>query len=509
MLVQSFLAWMETAPVRERAEAVTMLANAYLNGALGSDTPQVVEAALTSVLDDPAIMVRRALALAFADRNDAPRHIILSLAADQSEVAGLLVARSPLLTEADLIDLTVTGERMTMMAIALRQDVTARVAHAVLARKDFDSAFALVGNGLSMISEADLLAIAKAYGDQARMREALLARADLPATVRHALLMRVADRLGGFAAEGGFIQKQRQARLVSESVQSGTMQIAKGSGRNLPHFVAHLRETGQLTPSLVLRSVLGGDTAFLTVALADLCDMDVTRVARILGSGAEAASTALMRRAGLPDFLIPVLVAAVRAANVLPEGDKRSDFAMPVLRAAQEGCLQVDGEEGVKLLAMLRRQEAEAARTESRRIAEELKRQSALHIAEVTLVPVDVSAEDLRLDVMPADAVPLIEHAVPPEAEVENKERLVVRMDRIIARPPAPIDRPARPVLSPPQQAKPAALPASAREPRVPSLKALIAEWKAERAEIERAEAAKFAASFGNRNEKPGRSRVA
>ena len=38
-----------------------------------------------------------ALAMAFADRADVPRHIILSLASDQAEVSGLLIARSHLL----------------------------------------------------------------------------------------------------------------------------------------------------------------------------------------------------------------------------------------------------------------------------------------------------------------------------------------------------------------------------------------------------------------------------
>jgi uncharacterized protein (DUF2336 family) len=78
MLVKSFLRWMDTAPAHERAYATTVLAEAYLAGTLGEDTPEAVEAALTSVLDDPAPNVRRALAVAFADRREAPRHLVPS-----------------------------------------------------------------------------------------------------------------------------------------------------------------------------------------------------------------------------------------------------------------------------------------------------------------------------------------------------------------------------------------------------------------------------------------------
>ncbi|MCA4921236.1 MAG: hypothetical protein ING86_00360, partial [Methylobacterium sp.] len=82
MLVTSFLAWIDRAAPRERAEATDLLARAYLSRTLGEETPEAAEAALTLVLDDPDKTVRRALACALADHWLAPRHIVLALAAD-------------------------------------------------------------------------------------------------------------------------------------------------------------------------------------------------------------------------------------------------------------------------------------------------------------------------------------------------------------------------------------------------------------------------------------------
>lgn len=500
MLVKSFLAWMDTAPVRERAEAVAMLTRAYLARALGGDSPMEVEAALTSILDDPSPFVRRELAMGFADRTDVPRHIVLSLAADQAEVSGLLIARSPLLTEADLIDLAVTGERMALMAIALRPDVTCRISHAIVARRDFDSAFVLAGNALAEIADADLLALVEAFGGKPRLREALLARGDLPGTARHALMLILAESLGGYVTGGGFLTPARNKRAMDETMQSGTVTIARSTGDALPGFIAHLREKGQLTPALLLRSVLGGETAFIAAALADLCGMDRARVNGLLASRSDAAIGALIRRAGIPGFLHPALTAAIRAAGVLKVDDRRSTFALPVVRAAQGACIDVPGEDGVRLMALLRRYEAEAARAESRLVAESLRREATDDMAAMSLLPPDIGPDMLRLSGLGDEAAV----AEPEPASVEEavviarSEPRVLMSDRIQAvlsrtAPMREVVRTRGLVLDEP----------------IPSLKSLIAEWKAERETFDRAEAERVAARFGNQNDKPGRSRVA
>lgn len=482
MLVKPFLAWMEIAPVRDRAEAVATLARAYLAGAMGEDSPREVEAALSTVLDDPSPVVRRALAFAFADRADAPRHLVLNLAADQPEVSGLLIARSPILTEADLIDLALTGEKLTLMGIALRADVTPRVAHALAARADLDSAFALVGNGASRISEPDLLAIVAKFGDRPRLREAMLARGDLPPSVRHVLMQKVAATIGGFVAEGGFLNPARKARIVEETVQSGAVAIARRSGPALPGYVAHLRADGQLTPALLLRSVLGGDLDFMAAALADLCRLDRARVAGMLGAKSEPAIAALLRRAGIPAFLEATLVAAIRAAARLPAGGA-GDLALPVIHAAQTACAATEGEEGLRLMALLRRCEAEAARQAARTTAESLRREAIRPAPAITtdaaasLLPPAIGPDMLRLGGIHPDEDE-------SESGGENgAEALTPAMRR---------SRGWGLVLDEP----------------IPELATLIAEWKAEHAAADRARAADLMRS-GNQNDKPGRSRVA
>ncbi|CAN1507039.1 Protein of unknown function DUF2336 [Rhabdaerophilaceae bacterium] len=376
MLVSSFFVWFEQGAPHERAEAVDMLAAAYLTGILDGDSPSAVEAALTLVLDDPSRLVRRTLACAFADAPNAPRHVILALANDHPEVAVPMLARSPILQDADLIDMAISAEPRSLLAMALRLTISEPVAAALIARSHRDTALALAGNAMAEIADADLHAMAVKFGGNAKFREVLLRRGSLPSAVRHHLLQSMGENLSSFLTEGGFLAKDRALRLVGDALQQGTLTIAAGAQRDLAEFVQHLRQTAQLTPGLLLRSVLGGDLQLLVQALAELTELPVSRVSSLVRGRADATLAALFRRAGLPDFLQNPLIAAVRSAQELGPVECRQNLSLQVIRAAQAACFSLGSGEDMRLLALLRRYEAEAARAQSRRLGEMLREQT-------------------------------------------------------------------------------------------------------------------------------------
>ncbi len=120
MFVRKFLAWASSAPAAERAPAAASLARALLNGELPKDEEYEAGVALAALADDPSPLVRRALAIEIAPRSDAPRQILIALAADQAEVAGPILALSPALGDADLIDAAIVGDDAIRLAIAGR-----------------------------------------------------------------------------------------------------------------------------------------------------------------------------------------------------------------------------------------------------------------------------------------------------------------------------------------------------------------------------------------------------
>lgn len=445
MLVQSFFELMETASVSERAEAVKTLAWAYFAGALGENTPEEFQAALASVLDDPAPLVRKALALALAEEAQAPRALVLSLAHDQPEVSAVLIARSSVLAEADLVDLAGSVERIALAGIALRPEVSGHVAAAVAARGNRDTTLLLLRNPSATLFPSTLFSIARHFGADAPLREALLARPDLPAEARHLLLCAVSEALGAFVERGGFSSGLRLKRARAEAVEAGTLTIAAGAGKGLEALVAHLRGSANLTPALLLRATLHGDVAFMAATLALLCDLPLARVETLIGGGSASSIGALARKAGLPEFLIPALVAGLSRAIRLPAAERGRGMNLSVIRAAQSAIIGTAGEESLRLLALLRRHEADAARAQARALAETLRARPPHAEALPALLAPRQAEELLRLTCFEGEG----------ELSVEAQENVAM-----------PAEDPVE------------LLPADAST--VPDLAALIAEWKAE-----------------------------
>lgn len=133
----------------------------------------------------------------------------------------------------------------------------------------------------------------------------------------------------------------------------------------------------------------------------------------------------------------------------------------------------------MRLMALLRRHEADAARAQSRRMAEELRQSVIAERAPLALLPVDIGPEMLRL-------------SMAEEIGTEVREEPAETAMPLPARPePARIVRARGLLLDEP----------------IPDLKSLIAEWKAEHAARDVARSEVFLEA--NRNGKPGRSRVA
>ena len=104
MIIREFLAFTQNASASRRAEASAALARAYLYDGLTADDAWEAKTALLALLDDPSPVVRRALAEACAASARTPRPLVVALSCDAPEVARVVLARSPVLTDADLVD---------------------------------------------------------------------------------------------------------------------------------------------------------------------------------------------------------------------------------------------------------------------------------------------------------------------------------------------------------------------------------------------------------------------
>jgi uncharacterized protein (DUF2336 family) len=389
MIVRQFINWIRTAPAGERAEATRSLARAWLISDLGDDDRGAAEGALLMLLDDPSPLVRQAMAEAFARSTDAPAAIVQALSLDQPSVALPVLEHSPLLIDADLVDIIATGNGEMQCAIARRVNLPASVCAAIAEVGTAAAALELIENPYAELADFSWDRIVERHGHLAAIRESMLVLEDLPAATRLALVAKLSDTLAQFVVARNWLSLDRAERIAGEARDRSTIHIAARSrGDDMRGLVRHLRATGQLTAGLILRALLSGNLELFDAALSELSDLPQARVSALLHDRGGASLQALLVRAGLP----PSTFAAFRAALEVSHESCFADtpgHAARLRRRMVERVLthcETDPQAAEPLLILLRRFATESAREEARMFCDELMAEEAVAPAQHELI---------------------------------------------------------------------------------------------------------------------------
>jgi len=376
MIVRQFINWVKGAPAGERAEATRALARAWLVSDLSEQDRSAAEGALLMLLDDPSPLVRQAMAEIFAHSQHAPAAIVQALALDQPSVALPVLEHSPLLIDADLVDIVATGSREVQCAIARRSGLPASVSGAIAEVGCAAAALELIENAYAELAPLSWDRIVERHGHLAAIREAILVLEDLPAATRAALVSKLSNMLAQFVVARNWLAADRAERVASDARDRSTIEIAARShGRDMEDLVQHLRVSGQLTASLILRAVLSGNLEMFGAALSDLSGMPRHRVTALIRDRRHGAGVqALLRRANLPETTFTAFVIALEANHEFGLIDTEEE-TMRLRRCLVERVLErcaAEREANEPLLILLRRFATEAAREEARLFCDEL-----------------------------------------------------------------------------------------------------------------------------------------
>ena len=375
MIVRQFISWVRTAPAGERAEATRALARAWIISDLSEEDRAAAEGALLMLLDDPSPLVRQAMAEVFARSTEAPGAIVQALSLDQPSVALAVLEHSPLLIDADLVDIIATGNSDMQCAVARRMQLPAAVCAAIAEVGSASAALELIENPNAELAPFSWDRIVERHGHLAAIRESMLVLEDLPAATRIALVAKLSDTLAQFVVARNWLSADRAGRIASEARDRCTVNVAARSrGDDMRGLVRHLRATGQLTAGLILRALLSGNLELFDAALAELSGLPRARVSALVDDRGGASLNALLARAGLPESTFPAFRAALEASQ--ESGFVGTDGGAAKLRRRMvERVLthcETAPEATEPLLILLRRFATESAREEARMFCEEL-----------------------------------------------------------------------------------------------------------------------------------------
>eukprot|EP00903_Cladosiphon_okamuranus_P001714 g1712.t1 len=351
-------------------KAAQEFAERYLAADPGSQERTSMAAALTILLDDPSRPVRKAIAQVLAASPHAPGHVIRCLAHDVDEIAAPILTQSPILTDAELVDLLAEGSDGVQCAIAARENLPASLCAAICEVGCEAACRTLLDNRSANMLQSSLLRLAQRFEDRPDLCDQLLKTRDLPLATRFQLLMRLAENLDDHPIVLERVPEHQRATFLSDAEDKVVLRLALEAGaEDLPEFVEHLRQHGKLTTRLLLRAVCCGRLRFFAAALANLGGVPLPRLCKLLVSVRRSALQAILRKAGLPlrahqAFLLAIDIARQADADFtydLPLDEARM-LTETLLAEMQDGTLGADED----VVAFLRRFAIDVARLEAR-----------------------------------------------------------------------------------------------------------------------------------------------
>src|SRR5215470_6648003 len=381
MIVRQFISWVRNASAGERAEATRALARAWLISDLSADDRAAAEGALLMLLDDPSPLVRRAMADVFCRSADAPAAIVQALAVDQPSVSLPILEHSPLLIDADLVDIVATGGEETQCAVARRISLPASICAAIAEVGTASAALELIENPYAELAPFSWDRIVERHGHLAAIREAMLVLEGLPAATRYALVTKLSDTLAQFVVARNWLSADRAGRIASEARDRSTVHIAaRSDGTDMEGLVRHLRATGHLTAGLILRALLSGNLELFDAALAELSGLPRARVSALLHDSGGASLHALLRRAGLPESTFAAFGVALDVCRENGFADTIGNAARLRRKMVERVLTHCETDRGAAepLMILLRRFATESARDEARLFCDVLLAEDAV-----------------------------------------------------------------------------------------------------------------------------------
>jgi uncharacterized protein (DUF2336 family) len=296
-----------------RAAAAQKLCQAIDRAPLSDEERTVAAEILRIMAADAAELVRRALAVTLKASPLLPRDVALRLARDVESVCLPVLTFSPVFSDEDLADIVRLGGPIRQLAVARRQSLARPVTDALARHGSEKPVAAACTNDKAEFSEAALQRIVDRFQESERVLTAVAYRSVLPLSVSERLLALVGEEVRQHLAAKGQVAPDVALELAFGAVERATVDLVEQAGRaaDVKAFVAHLRETGRLTASLLLRALAQGHMTFFEWGVAELAGVPHHRTWLMIHDAGPLGLKAIYERAGLPARLFNAFRAAV------------------------------------------------------------------------------------------------------------------------------------------------------------------------------------------------------
>lgn len=265
--------------------------------------------------------IRQTLAQRLAKVDWAPAALVRMLAADEIQIARPVIAASPLLLDDDLLQLLVDCSIEHQIQVALRPDLGAAVARAIIAGGDPAVMTALATNRSAQIEATAFTELVDRSRQLAALRAPLTRHPSLDEDLALRLYQWVGEALRQAISDRFTIDPARLTQAVQEAAQASARTTA-AQWDNAPvaedtdaRLVAKLHAAGQLRPAYLIRALREEKLGVFAHGLATLGRFEVTQVHRALQGDTARPLFLACIAVGLDRAAFPALLTEIRKLN--------------------------------------------------------------------------------------------------------------------------------------------------------------------------------------------------
>jgi uncharacterized protein (DUF2336 family) len=304
------------------------------NDAVRSPTIQALLGSIfTDLVTDAEQDIRRILAEKLSIADWPPPALVNLLALDEIEIARSVIARSPVLRDADLVRLLVEGAVDHQIEVAKRPLIGPPVVETILSQAEPAVMIALAGNDTADVSPDAMRRMVEASRDVAGMRSPLARHPRLTGEMAERLYAWVGQSLRSAIVTRFRVDVEALDRALAESVNEARdaplhdpaprNSVADAEQEEMERrLITKLHTAGQLRPSYLLRALREHRLSLFASALATLGGFPPAAVHGALDDDKPERLALACAAVGLDRSAFSTLLALVRELNKgRPGGD--------------------------------------------------------------------------------------------------------------------------------------------------------------------------------------------
>ncbi|MEM6625984.1 MAG: DUF2336 domain-containing protein [Pseudomonadota bacterium] len=263
--------------------------------------------------EDAAAQVRRALAVTLRNSPNLPRDIAVKLSRDIDAIAAPVLKNSPVLTEDDLIELTLGASTAKQVAVAEREDLPEGVVEVIAEHGDREAVEAAALNEGASFSDLAYERMLNRYKDDDGIKGAVISRSEIPIHIAEKMVSMVTGHLFDRLVNTHELPPQLAIEIASNARERATLDLVEQAGRTSDptRFAQQLNLNGRLTPSLVMRALCLGHMTFVEHALSELAGVPHSKAWLMIHDAGALGLKTMFERAGLPAGMFTAFKLAV------------------------------------------------------------------------------------------------------------------------------------------------------------------------------------------------------